>query len=81
MFLVFSSMILGFIVSRERKLPNPKKIEAIMNMMTPTTPHDMQVFIGMVQFYHCFIKKNSLIMALITKLMQKKKSFVWTTKS
>jgi hypothetical protein len=25
-FMVFSRMILGFIVSKERKLPNPKKI-------------------------------------------------------
>jgi hypothetical protein len=31
-FIVFSGMILGFIVSKERKQPNPKKIQAIVNM-------------------------------------------------
>jgi len=31
-FMVFSGMILGFIVSKERKQPNPKKIQAIVNM-------------------------------------------------
>jgi hypothetical protein len=30
-FIVFSRMILGFIVSKEGKLPNPKKIQTIVN--------------------------------------------------
>jgi hypothetical protein len=29
-FMVFLGMILGFIVSKEGKLPNPKKIQAIV---------------------------------------------------
>jgi hypothetical protein len=31
-FMVFSRMILGFIVSKERKLPNLKKIQVIINV-------------------------------------------------
>jgi hypothetical protein len=31
-FMIFSGMILGFIVSKKGKLPNPKKIQAIVNM-------------------------------------------------
>jgi hypothetical protein len=31
-FMVFLGMILDFIVCKERKLPNPKKIQAIVNM-------------------------------------------------
>jgi hypothetical protein len=30
--MVFSMMILGFIVFKEKKLPDPKKIQAIVNM-------------------------------------------------
>jgi hypothetical protein len=30
--MVFLGLILGFIVSKERKLLNPKKIQAIVNM-------------------------------------------------
>jgi hypothetical protein len=30
--MVFLWMILGFIVSKEGELPNPKKIQAIINM-------------------------------------------------
>jgi hypothetical protein len=37
-FMVFSGIILVFIVSKERKLPNPKKIQAIVNMPPPKNP-------------------------------------------
>jgi hypothetical protein len=31
-------MILGFIISKEGKLPDPKKIQAIINMPPPKNP-------------------------------------------
>ncbi len=37
-FMVFLGMILGFIVSKEGKLPNPKRIQAIVNMPPPKNP-------------------------------------------
>jgi hypothetical protein len=37
-FMVFSGMILGFIISKEGKLPYPKKIHAIVNMSPPKNP-------------------------------------------
>jgi hypothetical protein len=37
-FMVFSGLILGFIVSKEGKIPNPMKVQAIMNMPIPTNP-------------------------------------------
>jgi hypothetical protein len=36
--MVFSRLILGFIVSKEGKIPNPKKVHAIVNMPVPTNP-------------------------------------------
>jgi hypothetical protein len=36
--MVFSRMILGFIISKEGKLPDPKKIKAIINMSIPRNP-------------------------------------------
>jgi hypothetical protein len=57
-FMVFLGMILGFIVSKEGKLPNPKKIQVIINMPPPMNPQQIQVLNGMAQFYICFIKKN-----------------------
>jgi hypothetical protein len=43
-FMVFSRMILGFIVSKEGKLLDPKKIHAIVNMPPPKNPQWIQVF-------------------------------------
>jgi hypothetical protein len=37
-FMVFLGMILGFIISKEGKLPGPKKIQAIINMPPPKNP-------------------------------------------
>jgi len=78
--MVFSRLILGFIVSKEGKIPNPKKIQAIVNMPMPINPQQIQVFNCMVQFYRCFIKNFTFIMAPITKLMRKMKPFIWTIK-
>jgi hypothetical protein len=48
---------LRFIVSKEGKLPTPKKIQARVNMPPPKNPQQIQVFNGMAQFYKSFIKK------------------------
>jgi hypothetical protein len=37
-FMVFSRTILGFIVSKEGKVMDPKKAKALINMPIPTTP-------------------------------------------
>jgi hypothetical protein len=37
-FMVFSMMILGFIISKEGKLLDPKKIQVIVNMPPPKNP-------------------------------------------
>jgi len=36
--MVLSKMILGFIILKEWKLPNPKKIKAIINTPPPKNP-------------------------------------------
>jgi hypothetical protein len=75
--MVFSGMILGFIISKEGKLLVPKKIQAILNMPPPKNPQHIQIFNGIAQFYKCFIKKIIAIMAPIIKLTRKIKSFLW----
>jgi hypothetical protein len=70
-FMVLSKMILGFIVSKQRKLPDPKKIQAIVNMPPPKNSQKNQIFNGMAHFYKYFIKNVITIMTLITKLTKK----------
>jgi len=79
-FKVFSRTILGFLVSKKGKIMAPKKVEALVNMYSPSTPHQIQVFKGMAQFYRCFIKSFTSIMSTITKLLKKSEVFEWTTK-
>ncbi len=74
--MLFLGMILGFIISEERKLLDPKKIHAIVNMPPPNNPRQIQIFNGMAQFYKCFIKKFVAIMAPIIKLTRKIKTFL-----
>lgn len=70
MFIVFSSVILGYVVSKERKLPNLKKIVTIIKMSKLKTTKDIQVFNDiMAQFCRCFIWNFTFIMAPIMKLL------------
>ncbi len=73
--MVCSRTILGFIISKEGKTSNPKKIKALVKMSLPKTPQKIQVFNGMAQFYKCFTKNITSIMALITKILRKAKVF------
>ncbi len=76
----FFGTILGFIVSKEGKTPNPKKIKALVKMLVPKTPQEIQVSNGMAWFYRCSIKEITSIMAPITKLFRKVKEFEWIVK-
>jgi hypothetical protein len=78
--MVCSGTILGFIVSKEGKTLDLKKIQASVKMLMPKTPQEIQVFNGMAQFYRCFIRNFTYVMAPITKLLKKIEVFKWTTK-
>ncbi len=45
-FMVFSRTILGFIVYKEGKVMDLKKVETLVNMLIPITPQEFQVFNG-----------------------------------
>jgi len=62
-FMVFPRTFLGFIMSKEGKVMDSKKVEALMNMPIPTTPQEIQVFSKMAQFYRFFIKNFASIMS------------------
>ena len=51
---------LGHVVSDKGITPNPKRIEAIVNMSTPTNAKQVNTFKGMVNFYSEFVKDFSI---------------------
>jgi hypothetical protein len=77
-FLVYSRVILGYIVSNARKLSDLKKISIVVNIFISKTRKDICVFNGMAQFYQCFIENFAFIMTPITKLLHKVEVFAWT---
>nr|GFB71540.1 putative reverse transcriptase domain-containing protein [Tanacetum cinerariifolium] len=56
---------------------DPAKIEAIKSLAAPTTPTEVQQFLGLAGYYRRFIKQFSLIAKPLTKFTQKNKPFVW----
>jgi hypothetical protein len=72
--------ILGFIVSKEGKTHDPKKMKVLVKMPMFEIPQEIQVFNGMAQIYKCFVMNFSSVMAPITKLFRKGEVFEWTTK-
>ncbi len=79
-FMVFSGTILGFLVFKENKVMDSKKVEALVSMPIPITPQEIQVFNEMAYFYRCFIKNFVLIMSPITKLLKKFEAYEWIQK-
>ena len=73
----------GYIITREGVKPQPKKVQAILDMQRPTTVKEVRQFLGMVQFYRDVWPKRSEILLPITELTKgvKKNSNVqvaWT---
>jgi formylmethanofuran dehydrogenase subunit B len=67
---------LGFYYFQGRETTRFLKIQVIVNMPPLKNPKQIDVFNGMALFYKCFIKNFDAIMALITKLNRKTKTFL-----
>ena len=72
---------LGYLISGKGVRMDPAKIEAITQWPTPTSVHDIQVFLGFANFYRRFIKRYSRIILPITTLLKKGVKFKWDAKA
>ena len=59
---------LGYLLTRDGLKAQPKKLEAINRILTPTNLKQLKRFIGMINFYCNFWEKQSHILAPLTKL-------------
>ena len=72
-----STEFLGHIVSGDGVSMDPKKTDSIQSWPTPTCLRDIQVFLGMANFYRRFIKNFSTIAEPLTRLLTKSLPFAW----
>lgn len=71
---------LGYIISGQGKVVDPKKIEVVKNWPNPTNVSEVQSFMGLAGYYKKFMKDFSKIANPITSLQKKNKKFSWDDK-
>ena len=67
-------------ISSEGILPTKEKTAAIKEMAPPTNVHEVQVVMGMYNYYKKFIPNFSEISKEIIELTKKGVHFEWTSK-
>jgi hypothetical protein len=68
---------LGYWISRSGIQPIPKKVEAIKNMIRPTTRKELRRFFGMVNYYHDMRVRRSELLAPLNSMTSKNVKFNW----
>jgi hypothetical protein len=71
---------LGFRLTQQGVMPQPKKVAAIQGMRAPRNKKQMRSFIGLVNFYRYMWRQRSHLLAPLAELAGKKAKFEWTTK-
>jgi hypothetical protein len=69
---------LGYWISKPGIKPIPKKVEAIKNMVCPTTRKELRRCIGMVNYYRDTWVRRSTLLASLTSMTSKNVKFKWT---
>ena len=77
-FLQLETQYLGFIINSNGISPDPKKVEAIRSLPTPTRVREVRSFIGMCSYYRRFIPNFSEIAEPVIALTRKFARFKWT---
>nr|GFC81796.1 putative reverse transcriptase domain-containing protein [Tanacetum cinerariifolium] len=76
-FWLSSVAFLGHIVSAERIMMDPAKVEAITKWPRPTSVTEVRSFLGLAGYYCRFGEGFSRLALPLTKLMRKGEKFVW----
>jgi hypothetical protein len=71
-------LFLGHIINREGLAVDPKKVTTILDWKAPKDVRGIKSFIGMADYYQCFIEGFSKIARPMTSLLAKKVEFKWT---
>jgi hypothetical protein len=72
---------LGYVITREGIKPDPKKIQAILNLERPKTKRDVRHLIGLVQYYRDLWERRAHILAPFSNLIKgatRNGPIIWT---
>lgn len=75
---VSRGVLLGYVVSKAGREPEPEKVKVITNLKPPTNVKEVQRVLGHVGWYRELIPNYATITLPITKLQQKHHKFEWT---
>ncbi|PIO53377.1 reverse transcriptase, partial [Teladorsagia circumcincta] len=71
---------LGFILDKNGRRPDPKKIEAIKNMKEPKNVTQLRAFLGMVTYYSAFLPSMKDLRGPLDALLKKDTKWKWSFK-
>ena len=76
-----SVTFLGYIVSPDGIQMDPSRVSTILEWPVPESVHDIQVFLGLANYYRRFIEGYSRIVLPITDLLRKNTEFRWSSEA
>ena len=75
-YMATTGVVLGHVISKNGIEMDPKKIECISKLATPTSCRKVRFVLGHAGYYRRFIEKFSFISRPLHVLMQKEATFV-----
>jgi hypothetical protein len=69
---------LGHVISREKLMPDPQRIEAILNYPAPKNQKQLRRFLGVCGFHQRFIVDYASYVAPLLVLLQKQNKWRWS---
>ncbi|KRY59721.1 Transposon Tf2-9 polyprotein [Trichinella britovi] len=71
---------LGFEVDATGSHPAKAKVQAIQDAPTPKNKQQLQAFLGLLNFYHSFLKNKATVAEPLHRLLDKNARWTWTGK-
>jgi hypothetical protein len=68
----------GHFITEEGIMVDPRKVDAIKNLHTPTNVSEVRSFLGLASYYRKFVSGFSTIATPLTALLHKDKAFEWS---
>ena len=79
---IFKSMSIpffGHVISDQGVKPDPAKMDAIKNMPTPMSKHEILSFLGLCNYLSVYVPNLSSILKPLRVLTKKNATFIWNT--